>query len=276
MCSGVDFRSVPEEQTAEIDWGFSMNRMFAVGLVVIVGIVLFVALRDEEKVVPALDGAVEKPEGASRPEAAQSLTSPAVPSGAKGLREKKAKNESAMKRAAAEREAEEDDRRRREGIARVAELGYNALDAARIYEAWEDTEESMGSCRDEIKGQEGGDLSFNAMQACDRSHMDALYDDLGNPDDYRAALVAGDRITQVKVGIVDRGSYAESLGLEQGDLLVSWDGRPVFDPDDWRIPQQRLSDPDAPIIMEFMKPNGEIYQVESPGGRTGASMRAYK
>ena len=253
-----------------------MNRMVAVGLVVVVGVVLFVALREEENAAPGLDGAFENQEDASNQSAIPLPKGPPAPSDAQGLAEKKAKDQSAKKRAAAERKAEEKERRRREAIERVAELGYNAFEANRIYEAWEDTEESMGSCRDEIRSKEGGNLNFHAMQACDRSHLDALYDDLGDSNDYRAALVAGDRLTQVKVGPVDRGSYAESLGLAQGDQLVSWDGRPVFEPDDWLIPQQRLSDPDAPIVMEFMRPNGEVYEVESPGGRPGASMRAYR
>lgn len=254
-----------------------MNRMVAIGLVVVVGIVLFVALRDtEEDGSSGPGGAVEKKADSGSQNEAQSLESPPIPSGAQGLREKKAKKESAKERAARNKKAEERERLRREALERVAELGYNSFEANRIYEAWEETDEAMGNCRDEIRGQEGGELNFHAMKACDRSHLDALYDDLANPDDYRAALVAANRIIRVEVGVVNQGSWAESVGLEQGDQLVSWDGQPVFEPDDWRIPQQRLADPDAPIIMVFMKPNGEVYEVESPGGRIGASTRGYQ
>ncbi|MEE3328913.1 MAG: hypothetical protein VX252_16355, partial [Myxococcota bacterium] len=60
------------------------------------------------------------------------------------------------------------------------------------------------------------------------------------------------------------------------DQLLTWDGIDVFENDDWKIPMRNLADPNTIIVMEFLKPNGEVYQVESPGGRVGTSTRGYK
>ena len=246
-----------------------MNRIVVSVLVVILGIGIFMLIRDTEEEGASRVSQMEDSSAGVTP--VEPSKTPAPAGSAKGLREKQAKLET-KKSPYAERQAQEKARLRREGRERVADLGYNSYDVDRIAGAWEETQEAMESCRSEIKKKEGGELNFHAMKACDRSHLDALYEDFGNPDDYRAALVAADRMIRVEVGIVDEGGYADSLGLEEGDQLISWDGRPVFEPDDWRIPQQRLMDSDAPIIMEFLKPTGEVYQVESPGGRTGASM----
>ena len=43
------------------------------------------------------------------------------------------------------------------------------------------TQDAMESCRSEIKKEEGGELDFRAMKACDRSHLDALYEDSRQP-----------------------------------------------------------------------------------------------
>lgn len=258
----------------ELGEGLSMNRMVVALLVVILGFGLFLVVQDTEEtdsneIARAEELATEMNQG-------EATDNSAVDTQARGLRDKQAKSREVQKSRYAQRKAEEKERLRREGRERVADLGYSAYDVDRIAKAWEDAQDAMESCRSEIKKEEGGELDFRAMKACDRSHLDALYEDFGNPDDYRAALVAANRMIRVEVGIVDEGGYAYSLGLEEGDQLISWDGRPIFEPDDWRIPQQRLVDSEAPIIMEFLKPTGEVYQVESPGGRTGASMRGYR
>ena len=162
--------------------------------------------------------------------------------------------------------------RRREAIARIADLGYNDFDANRIRDAWEEAEEKALSCREEIMKGENGSLEFGAMRACDRSHMNALYDALGDPDDYRAALVGADRMTRVEVGTVDPGSYAASLGLEQGDQIIQWGDQEIFEPADLRGFRRGLSDSDEPVTLVIFRPPGEVFEIETVGGRTGAPM----
>ena len=113
-----------------------------------------------------------------------------------------------------------------------------------------------------MKG-ENGSLQFGAMRACDRSHMNALYDALGDPDDYRAALVGADRMTRVEVGTVDPGSYAASLGLEQGDQVIQWGDQEVFEPADIRGFRRGLSDSDEPVTLVIFRPPGEIFEIET-------------
>ena len=95
--------------------------------------------------------------------------------------------------------------KRRAAISRIADLGYNDFEANRIRDAWEETEEKIASCREQIMKGENGSLEFGAMRACDRSHMDALRNALGDSEDYRAALVGADSASRVEIGTVDPG-----------------------------------------------------------------------
>ena len=160
---------------------------------------------------------------------------------------------------------------RREAIARIADLGYNDFEANRIRDAWEEAEEKALSCREEIMKGENGSLEFGAMRACDRSHMSALYDALGDPDDYRAALVGADRMTRVEIGVVGTGEYAISLGLQKGDQIIQWDDQEVFEPADMRAFRRGLSDSNEPVTLVIFRPPGEIFEIETIGGRTGAA-----
>jgi hypothetical protein len=166
--------------------------------------------------------------------------------------------------------------RRRRAIARIADLGYNDFDANRIRDVWEEVDENMTNCREQIAKEENGSLEFGAMRACDRSHMTALYNALGDPDDYRAALVGADRMTRVEIGVVDPGSYAESLGLEPGDQILQWEDQMVFEPADIRHLRKTLPDLDDKVILLILKQTGEIVEIETVGGRTGASLRGLK
>ena len=159
-----------------------MNRMVVALLVVILGFGLFLVVQDtEETDSNEIGRGGESTTAMNQSEATENA---AVETPAGGLREKQAKNRELKKSRYALKKAEEKERLRREARERVADLGYSSYDVDRISEAWEETEEAMESCRSEIKSQDGGELNFHAMKACDRSHMDSLYEDLDNPDDY--------------------------------------------------------------------------------------------
>ena len=72
-----------------------------------------------------------------------------------------------------------------------------------------------------MKG-ENGSLEFGAMRACDRSHMNALYDALGDPEDYRAALVGADRMIPSRSRYRGPRELRDSLGLQPGDQIIQW------------------------------------------------------
>ena len=59
------------------------------------------------------------------------------------------------------------------------------------------------------------------------------------------------------VSSVDKGSIAEELGIEQGDLILSIDGQKIIDYLDYKFLATNEE-----IVMEVKKQNGDLYEFE--------------
>jgi len=253
-----------------------MNRVIAVGagVLLVAGVALIVMQQGADE-GQQRDSNSEKPASVTTQSGLIDATAVDEKKSAAPLAQPGSSVEEARQQSAKSKAAQKAERRRR-AVAIIADLGYNDFDANRIRDAWEEAEEKMASCREQIMKKENGSLEFDAMRACDRSHMNALYNALGAPEDYQAALASAERMTRVEIGVVDPGSYAESLGFGPGDQILQWGDQMIFEPADIRALRRALPNPNDKVILLVLKQDGEIVEIETVGGRTGASLRGLK
>jgi predicted metalloprotease with PDZ domain len=96
----------------------------------------------------------------------------------------------------------------------------------------------------------------------------ALRAEIGDTE-YEQYLQANNRPTAVSIGNVLESSPAQSVGLQQGDQIVNYDGNRVFNVSDLNQ-QTMLGEPGEAVVVDFTR-DGMPMQVVLPRGPIGVS-----
>ena len=96
-----------------------------------------------------------------------------------------------------------------------------------------------------------------------------LREELGD-EAYDRYLFASGSSNRVRIGRVMPGSAAEIAGLQNGDVVLSYDGRRLFDFTDLRVASYR-GEPGESVTLEVRRADGSIAQLVMPRGPMGIS-----
>jgi hypothetical protein len=150
----------------------------------------------------------------------------------------------------------------------LEEAGYFPHDVEEIRRRWEEAEAEVRVARGPLgPGMPG--VTPKDLQREQHEVDSAMRERLGD-DDYDAGRFATGQDNRVEIHWIPEGSVAASVGLQEGDLLIEYEGTPIYTPEEYLELMRR----DRPLggreVILTIDRAGKTYEVAVPGGAVGA------
>jgi len=150
----------------------------------------------------------------------------------------------------------------------LEEAGYSAHDVEAIRRRWEQAEAEVRATREPLDPDAPG-VTRRDLKREQHEVDSAMRERLGD-DDYDAGRYATGQDNRVEIHGVLEDSVAASAGLQEGDLLIEYEGNPIYTTDDvlelWRTSREL----GATEIVVRISRDGRTYPVSVPRGLIGS------
>lgn len=172
----------------------------------------------------------------------------------------------------AEEQSERQVRRRQVDASTLVEAGFDSDEATFLADRWGQQQMALLELRDEATREGWVETPrFEEAARAVRSGPESMREEL-DEDSYERFLFSIGRSNRVTVEGVIPSSPAQAIGLEQGDVIVRYDGNRVYSGHDLRA-AIAAGEGDLPATLEIDR-DGETYELELPRGPIGVSVGA--
>jgi hypothetical protein len=152
----------------------------------------------------------------------------------------------------------------------LEEAGYRAIDAAEIRKRWKAAEAQLKNAHP--PGVPGVPGSAGGPAPSEERDFDAAMREMLGDEDYDAGRYATGRNNRLEIledygiQVMQDGSKVPSRDLQRGDVLVAFDGRPIYTMDDYsQLVRERRQLGPGNVVLTIER-DGRSYDVVVEGG----------